>query len=91
MGTNKIKLKDERPIRERPRRIPIYKRQALEEEVKKLEEKGLIEKSNSPWSSQTVMVQKKDGSWRMCVDYRKLNKKTIKDAYPLARIDENFS
>ncbi|CAG2194876.1 unnamed protein product [Mytilus edulis] len=65
MGTNKIKLKDERPIRERPRRIPIYKRQALEEEVKKLEEKGLIEKSNSPWSSQTVMVQKKDGSWRI--------------------------
>ena len=36
------------------------------------------------------MVQKKDGSWRMCVDYRKLNEKTIKDAYPLTRIDENL-
>ncbi|CAC5379235.1 unnamed protein product [Mytilus coruscus] len=56
MGTHKIKLKDERPIREPPRRIPIYKRQALEEEVKKLEEKGLIEKSNSPWSSQTEEI-----------------------------------
>ena len=56
MGTHKIKLKDEKPIREPPRRIPIYKRQTLEEKVKKLEEKGLIEKSNNPWSSQTVMV-----------------------------------
>jgi hypothetical protein len=45
---------------------------------------------SSPWSSQVVMVQKKDGSWRMCVDYRKLNEKTIKDAYPLTRIDENL-
>lgn len=90
MGTHKIKLKDEKPIREPPRRIHIYKRQTLEEKVKKLEEKGLIEKSNNPWFSQTVMVQKKDGSLRMCVDYRKLNEMTIKDAYPLTRIDENL-
>ena len=90
MGVHRIRLKDEKPIREPPRRIPMYKRQALEEEIKNLEEKGLIEKSNSPWSSQTVMVQKKDGSWRMCVDYRRLNEKTIKDAYPLTRIDENL-
>lgn len=90
MGTHKIQLKDDKPIREPPRRIPLYKRKALQEEVKKLEKNGLIEKSMSPWSSQTVMVQKKDGSWRMCVDYRKLNEKTIKDAYPLTRIDENL-
>lgn len=90
LATHKIKLKDEKPVREPPRRVPVYKRQALEDEVKKLEEKGLIEKSNSPWSSQTVMVQKKDGSWRMCIDYRKLNERTIKDAYPLTRIDENL-
>lgn len=90
LGTHKIKLKDETPIREPPRRIPLYKRQALEEEIEKLEQRGLIEKSSSPWSSQTVMVQKKDGTWRMCIDYRKLNEKTIKDAYPLTRIDENL-
>ena len=68
----------------------MYKQQALEDEVKKLQDRGLIEKSSSPWSSQVVMVQKKDGSWRMCVDYRKLNEKTVKDAYPLTRIDENL-
>lgn len=90
MGIHKIQLKDERPIREPSRRIPLYKRQALEDEIKQLEQKGLIEKSNSPWASQTVMVQKKDGSWRMCIDYRKLNEKTVKDAYPLTRIDENL-
>jgi hypothetical protein len=68
----------------------MYKRQALEDEVKKLQDRGLIERSSSPWSSQVVMVQKKDGSWRMCVDYRKLNEKTVKDVYPLTRIDENL-
>lgn len=90
LGMHKINLEDNKPIREPPRRVPLYKRQALEEEIQKLEERGLIEKSSSPWSSQIVMVQKKDGSWRMCVDYRKLNEKTIKDAYPLTRIDENL-
>jgi len=90
LGTHNITLKDETPVRETPRRIPMYKRHALEEEIKKLKERGLIEKSSSPWSSQVVMVEKKNGSWRMCVDYRKLNKKTIKDAYLLTRIDENL-
>jgi DNA-binding NtrC family response regulator len=90
MGTHKIKLLDDKPVMEPPRRIPMYKRQALDDEVKKLQDRGLIERSSSPWSSQVVMVQKKDGSWRMCVDYRKLNEKTVKDVYPLTRIDENL-
>ena len=89
-GSHKIKLKDETPIKDAPRRIPIFKRDILDEEVKRLEEKGLIEKSNSPWSAQTVLVMKKDGSWRLCVDYRKLNEKTIKDAYPIPRINDNL-
>ncbi|VDI28636.1 Hypothetical predicted protein [Mytilus galloprovincialis] len=58
--------------------------------IKKLEDKKLIEKSNSPWSSGLVLVQKKDLSWRLCVDYRKLNDKTIKDAYPIPRIEDNI-
>lgn len=90
LGSHSIKLNDEKPVREPPRRIPLYKRQAVEDEINKLEAQGLIEKSISPWSSQIVMVQKKDQSWRMCVDFRKLNEKTVKDAYPLTRIDENL-
>lgn len=90
MGTHKIKLRDETPIKEPPRRIPIHKREILDKEIEKLEKRGLIEKSTSPWSSQLVLVQKKDGSWRMCVDYRKLNERTIKDAYPITRIDDNL-
>ncbi|CAC5363768.1 unnamed protein product [Mytilus coruscus] len=62
----------------------------LKEEIPKLEDMKLIEKSNHPWSSGLVLVQKKDLSWRLCVDYRKLNEKTIKDAYPIPRIENNI-
>lgn len=90
LGYHEIKLHDEKPIGEPPRRVPLYRRQALEGEIKKLEKQNLIEKSTSPWSSQIVMVQKKDRSWRMCVDYRKQIEQTIKDAYSLTRIDDNL-
>ena len=90
LGTHKIKLMDETPIKDPPRRVPLFKRDILEKEVNRLEKYGFIERSDSPWSAQTVLVKKKDGSWRMCVDYRKLNDKTIKDAYPIPRIDDNL-
>ena len=77
LGTHKIKLMDETPIKDPPRRVPLFKRDILEKVVNRLEKDGFIERSDSPWSAQTVSVKKKDGSWRMCVDYRKLNDKTI--------------
>ena len=51
---------------------------------------GVIRESNSPWSSPVVMVKKKDSSWRFCINFRKLNERTVKDAYPLPRIDETL-
>ena len=90
LGMHNIKLKDDTPVKEPPRRVPLYKRQVIDEEIKKLEDKKFIEKSNSPWSSGLVLVQKKDSSWRLCVDYRRINEKTIKDAYPIPRIEDNI-
>lgn len=76
------------PIKQAPRRLPIGKRETEKAEVEKLLDRGLIEPSISAWSSPTVLVNKKDGSTRLCIDYRKLNDVTVKDAYPLPRVDE---
>ena len=58
------------------------------QEVTRMLEKGIIEPSKSPWASNIVLVRKKDGKTRFCVDYRMLNDVTAKDAYPLPRVDE---
>lgn len=76
------------PIRTQPRRLPLGKKKIEQEEIKKMLDNGIIEPSKSAWSSPIVLVPKKDGSTRFCVDYRKLNEITIKDAYPLPRVDD---
>ena len=53
-----------------------------------MQSQGVIEPSHSPWASPVVMVRKKDGSLRFCIDYRKLNEVTRKDSYPLPRVDD---
>ena len=62
----------------------------LKRQIKELEEKQFIRPSMSPWGAPVLFVKKKDGSWRLCVDYRELNKVTIKNRYPLPRIDDLF-
>ncbi|KAJ8352199.1 hypothetical protein SKAU_G00236750 [Synaphobranchus kaupii] len=76
------------PIRLRPHRMSPAKRLVAEEKVKEMAAAGVIEPSNSPWAAPAVLVQKKSGEWRFCVDYRCLNSATTKDSYPLPRIDE---
>ena len=85
-----ISTGDSRPIKVPPRRLPIGKRQEAEKIISDMSEQGLIEESHSPWSSPLVLVRKKDGTLRCCVDYRLLNNVTMKDSYPLPRIDETL-
>ena len=76
------------PIRQRPRRLPYVWREEARKAVEEMKKQNVIEPSASPWSSPVVLVRKKDGSVRFCVDYRKLNEVTHKDSYPLPRIDD---
>lgn len=87
---HKIDTGDAKPIRQAARRLPLAKREEAEQIIKEMERDGVIEPSNSPWASPVVLVKKKDGSTRFCVDYRRLNDVTRKDSYPLPRIDDTL-
>ncbi|GJW42696.1 putative reverse transcriptase domain-containing protein [Tanacetum coccineum] len=67
-----------------------YEMRRLSVQLQELLEKGFIRPSSSPWGTSVLFVKKKDGSFRMCIDYRKLNKLTVKNRYPLSRIDDLF-
>ncbi|GJQ89072.1 putative reverse transcriptase domain-containing protein [Tanacetum coccineum] len=73
-----------------PYRLAPSKMQELSEQLQELQDKGFIRPSHSPWGTPVLFVKKKDGSMRMCIDYRELNKLTVKNRYPLPRIDELF-
>lgn len=76
------------PLRQRPYRVSASERGVINEHVEDMLQRDVIRPSQSPWSSPVVLVTKKDGSLRFCVDYRRLNKITRKDVYPLPRIDD---
>lgn len=87
---HEIPLLDEAPIRQRFRRVPPSDYDAVKAHINQLLEAQVIRESCSPYASPIVLVKKKDGSLRMCVDYRQLNSKTRRDAFPLPRIDESL-
>jgi hypothetical protein len=79
-----------RPIYKTPYRVATPELVELKEHIKKLLEKGFIRPSSSPWGARVIFVPKKDGTQRFCVDYHALNEVTIKNKYPLPRIDDLF-
>ena len=85
---HKIEHTDYTPIKDRYRRIAPYQYEEVRKHLKEMLDIGAIRCSNSPWASPVVLVCKKDGSLRFCIDLRKLNARTIKDAYSLSRIED---
>ena len=88
---HEVETGDHSPVRQRPRRLRHDQKEEMQKQIRALQENGLIRPSNSEWASNVVLVKKKDGTWRMCIDYRELNKKTLNpDTYMLPRIDDTL-
>jgi hypothetical protein len=87
---HKIETKDALPIRQRPRRIPLHMQDEVDKIIEDMLEKKIIEPSKSPWQSPVVLVKKKDGNLRFCIDYRKLNEVTVKDSYNIPNIAQSL-
>ncbi|GFX57976.1 retrovirus-related Pol polyprotein from transposon 297 [Trichonephila clavipes] len=86
--TMRIILKDEEPVCQHPRRLAFTERQEVNKQIEEWLNEGIIRPSSSEYASPIVMVKKKDGSSRMCIDYRKLNQKLVKDKFPLPIIED---
>lgn len=87
---HQIHTGENKPINLQPYRTGLKEDEIIRKEIKEMLENDIIEPSISPWSAPVVLVKKKDGKLRFCVDYRKLNKITEKDVYPLPRIDDTI-
>ena len=88
LAEHPIDTGDSRPVKQRPYRIPVHLNAVVNNQVNDMLERGIIRGSNSPWSSPIVLAPKKDGDYRFCVDFRRVNSVTKKDAHPMPRIDE---
>lgn len=82
---------DALPLKSNPRSASLTKRQAIDDALDKLIATGVARCSEGPWSSPVVLVPKKNGSSRLCADYRRMTDMTRKDAYPLPSIDSVLS
>ena len=87
---HKIQLTSDKPIKEVPRRIPPSMIEEVRNHINEMLSLGVIRKSSSPYASNVVLVRKKDNSLRFCIDYRRLNSITVKDAYALPKIDNSL-
>lgn len=88
--STKIVLTDDVPIYERARRLAPLERKVLSEQVVEWIQDGVIRPSNSDYASPVVLTKKKNGQYRVCVDYRKLNRKTVKERFPLPLIEDQI-
>ena len=87
---HRINTEMAQPVRQPLRRIPAHLQGETTKMINEMLRNDVIQKSTSPWSSPVVLVKKKDGSARFCIDYRQVNNLTKKDAYPLPRMDETL-
>ena len=78
------------PISKAPYRMAPIELKELKEQLQELLDKGFIRPSASPWGAPVLFVKKKDGTMRLCIDYRELNRVTVRNKYPLPRIDDLF-
>ena len=85
---HRIKITSQQTIRLQPYRVPHAYREAVKSKLEEMLANNVIEESKSEWSSPMVIVGKKDGTIRICVNYRKLNAISETDAYPMPRLDE---
>ena len=88
---HEIQLSDKTPFKERYRRIPPHQYEEARKHLQEMSDIGAIHRSTNPWASPVVLVRKKDGSLWFCIDLRKLNNQTIKDAQSLPRIEDSLN
>ncbi|PNX92431.1 Ty3/gypsy retrotransposon protein, partial [Trifolium pratense] len=81
-------LEGSAPVKVKPYRYPHSQKQQIELMIQEMLQQGIIQNSNSPFSSPIILVKKKDGTWRFCTDYRALNAITVKDCFPIPTVDE---
>ena len=83
-----IETRDAAPVRQPPLYVPFTVQSEITSQLKQMQDNGVIQISNSPWASPIVLVRKKDGTMRFCIDYQKLNMVTKADKFPLPRIED---